>query len=314
MDVTMKYVYEIYRQGSFTKAAEVLYVTQPTLSIAVKKLEAELGVPIFERKNNPITLTPAGEIFIEKTKLFLQIEQDMHDEIDDIKGLKSGELRIGGTNYVNSCILPPILSQFITLYPNIDLNVIESRSDQLLQKVIDNEVDISFNTGGDDDPRFSTIPAFRDEIYLAVPNHFISTRMGFNKPFASYGWKRSKINRIDIKDIGIFSEVPFMLLKQMNNLYRKSLDILDQAAFEPRIVQWVEQLATAYRFCIEGIGATFIGSRLINKNQIDHRITLFAMDGDLTERQFFAVMNKNRYLSHAMQAFNHIVQANDIAV
>ena len=89
MEIEMKYIYEIFKQRSFSKAAEILYVTQPTLSLAVKRVESELGMPIFERKKNPITLTPAGEIYINKIKLIKRIEQDLEDEINDLKRSES---------------------------------------------------------------------------------------------------------------------------------------------------------------------------------------------------------------------------------
>ena len=309
MEIEMKYIYEIFKQRSFSKAAEILYVTQPTLSLAVKRVESELGMPIFERKKNPITLTPAGEIYINKIKLIKRIEQDLEDEINDLRDLKLGKLRIGGTNYINSYVLPPIISKFLLSYPNIELSIIEASSDRLIQMVGENEIDLTFNCGFEDEKKFIYFDAFIDEIYLAIPNNFLSESIKYKTAFEEKGWKLSKSNPIAIDDIGCFEDIPFIFLKQKNNLFLRSTEIIKESGYTPNVIQYVEQLATAYRFCLDGIGATFIGSKLLeSEKKIDDRITLFSFNTNTAVREFSAVINKDRYLSNSLKQFMAFTQ------
>ena len=97
MQQEMRYVYEIYRQKSFSKAAQALFITQPALSIAISKLEASLGMPLFDRSTRPISLTPAGRIYLQTIEKTRALEQDLRHQLDDIRALAAvGEGAIEG--------------------------------------------------------------------------------------------------------------------------------------------------------------------------------------------------------------------------
>ena len=93
MQQDMKYVYQVYLDGSFSKAAENLHLTQPALSIAIQKIEASIGMPLFDRSARPLQLTAAGEIFVDAIKRMESLEQDLKHQISDIQNLNSGEIR-----------------------------------------------------------------------------------------------------------------------------------------------------------------------------------------------------------------------------
>ena len=109
MQQDMRYVYEIYRQKSFSKAAQALFITQPALSIAISKLEASLGMPLFDRSTRPISLTPAGRIYLQTIEKTRALEQDLRHQLDDIRALRTGTITIGSSHFINACILPEIL-------------------------------------------------------------------------------------------------------------------------------------------------------------------------------------------------------------
>ena len=81
----LTYLYAVYTEGSFSKAAEKLFITQPALSIAIKKIEDEIGMPLFDRKKKPLTLTDAGEIYIDAIKKMQITEMESMQKINDIK-------------------------------------------------------------------------------------------------------------------------------------------------------------------------------------------------------------------------------------
>ena len=97
MQAELNYIFEVYRTGSFSQAARNLYLTQPTLSIAIKKVEQAIGMPLFDRGQQPLTLTEAGRIYIARIAEIRQIEENTARELDDLRQMDAGELRIGGT-------------------------------------------------------------------------------------------------------------------------------------------------------------------------------------------------------------------------
>ena len=126
MELEKTYIYQVYLKGSFSKAAEALFITQPALSIAIRKVEKEIGAAIFNRGQRPLTLTHVGKIYISHIKRELLLEQELKQQLDDLHGLKTGELFIGGTNYMNAYLLPPYISRFTEKYPNISINMSET--------------------------------------------------------------------------------------------------------------------------------------------------------------------------------------------
>ena len=108
----MDYVYEVYKEINFSKAAKNLYISQPSLSAAVKKVETRLGFPIFDRSTTPIQLTEFGKEYIKAIEVIMDVENGFNNFVNDVNELKSGSISIGGTNLFASYILPPLLSGF----------------------------------------------------------------------------------------------------------------------------------------------------------------------------------------------------------
>lgn len=100
------------------------------------------------------------------------LEQQLKQQIDDIHGLKSGDLKIGGTHYMNAYLLPSYIAQFNTLYPNINITMAETSSDILIEMLKNNELDFTFSCDEDVVQEFDSYPTFSDHILLAVPQAF----------------------------------------------------------------------------------------------------------------------------------------------
>ena len=92
MQPEMKYIYTVYQCGSFSKAAEKLFLTQPALSISVQKVEHEVGMPLFNRDKKPLELTEAGMIYIQKIEQIQHLEQELAMQLNDLTDLKTGHL------------------------------------------------------------------------------------------------------------------------------------------------------------------------------------------------------------------------------
>ena len=113
MQQDFQYIYQVYLDGSFSKAAEHLYLTQPALSIAIQKIENSIGMPLFDRSRRPLQLTAAGEAYIQSIQKIQSLEYDLNQQIRDIQNLNTGLIRFGGSHYVNAYILSRYWRDFV---------------------------------------------------------------------------------------------------------------------------------------------------------------------------------------------------------
>jgi DNA-binding transcriptional LysR family regulator len=136
---------EVASHLSFSKAAEVLFISQPAVSKHVKKLESEVGLPLFERKGNTISLTTSGQKLLEylhqAKKIQSQIESDVQIIKDQFKA--RGELRIGASTTLSLYVLPKILSAFHKNFPNVQLLLINRNSENILDALVNKEIDLA---------------------------------------------------------------------------------------------------------------------------------------------------------------------------
>ena len=120
-----EYVYEIYRERSFSTAAQKLYTTQPALSNKIKRIEDEIGSPIFDRSTSPIQLTEVGKAYIEAVEQMIRLEENFANFLADTQNLKKGSLSIGSGAMFSSYVLPPLLAEYKAAFPCVEVSVQE---------------------------------------------------------------------------------------------------------------------------------------------------------------------------------------------
>ena len=107
-----EYILAIVREGSFSRAAEKLYISQPSLSATVKRIEEKIALPIFDRTTTPISLTEAGREYVSHALEMERLEEDFERYISDCINLSVGEVKIGGSSLFSSFMLPKMISEF----------------------------------------------------------------------------------------------------------------------------------------------------------------------------------------------------------
>lgn len=303
MQQELKYVYQVYLDGSISKAAEHLYITQPALSLSIQKIENALGMPLFDRSSRPLKPTQAGLVYVEAARQALFLEQEMEQRLEDIRALQSGSLSVGGSHYLNAYILPDILTGFNRKYPGIRLELVEDSSARLAQMLSDRELDLTFNC----DPKFlrnfQRHPAFYDHILLAVPEDD-----PVNGPLSSLSLSAADIqNRVHLSEtcpvVGLerFKDVEFLLLSPGNNLHDRELQLFEEAGFTPKVKLEISQLATAYHLADHALAATFVSDRLIHGP--NSRLRFYKLASALTERLFYILLPERKYTSSAVRTF-----------
>lgn len=310
MQQDFQYILKIYEEGSFSKAAEALYVTQPTLSIAIQKIESSIGMPLFDRSRRPLRLTQAGEIYISMIQEMKQMETDIDHQLQDIRELHTGTLTLGGSHYMNSYILPSVLSQFSHSYPNIQIHLVEESSAVLASMLTDLKLDLTFSCNENFMDKLEKYPAFYDHIMLAVPtNHPINEKY-CGAALTTQDILTQKHLAVECPAISLsdFQDLDFILLNEGNNLYDRSIEMFREAGFHPKIRITLAQLVTAYHLAESGYAATLISDRLI-RTPTDN-LVFYKINSAQTQRLFYILLPNRRYTTHAAKMFIHFFLTN----
>lgn len=299
----MEYIYTIYEFGSIRQAADHLCITQPALSIALRKAEEELGEQIFDRGKHPLEPTPAGRIYINGIKQIHQIEDNIKAEIADLAEMNTGSVTIGGTQYFISYILPDILKEHMRLYPKIQLSIVEANSDQILKKLLNNQIDLLISAKHFHSDKFIVFPIFQEMILIAVSRSLIT-----DPGLLAWGITRQDIisgryvDMADLDELRLLKPLPFIVMEKGSNLHEISMGFFTAAGIEPNICMKVEHLATAHYFSLHGLGATFTTKKLI-ENSADSDTLYFKIGRAPMIRNFNIIVPRKHYLSKATRKF-----------
>lgn len=177
----LKYFLAISKLGSFTKASEELYVTQPTLSHQMRQLESELGCDLLDRSSRVIRLTGAGEIFVVYANRIIREIEEGKLAIQGYHGLEVGSLVIGVISAFTNNLLPPILAKFSQLYPGIKIKVIELPTGDMQRKIRDGDISFGLGYGPVSMEFIESMELFREDLmFIISKNHLFA-----NRPFIS---------------------------------------------------------------------------------------------------------------------------------
>ena len=155
----MQYVLTVLKEGSFTNAARKLFVSQPSLSQIIKSAEANLGAPIFNRNTDPITLTPAGQLYVDAAKQITTISTNLTKQIEELSKEEFGKLRLGISVQRGMDILPYVYPRFKARFPHVELELHEQGSATLERSVLEGAVGIALLT---------TAPKYEELIYELI--------------------------------------------------------------------------------------------------------------------------------------------------
>lgn len=257
----MDYVYAVYVNKSFSKAAENLYISQPALSAKIKKVEEEIGIPLFDRSSNPIELTTAGEYYIESIENIMNIEQKMKSYFNRLRDENLKTLNIGGASFFCTYILPKVVQEFKKEYPGHTVSLLEANADDLMQCLRSGIVDIVIDVEKKGIPKYFRSYAWaKEHILLAVPaaleinEHLKKYRLTFDEVANGH-----YLNEKQLKvDLNAFENENFVLLKKGNDMHQRGLKMCKKAGFNPKVSMHLDQMLTSYYIAHNGKGIAFV--------------------------------------------------------
>ena len=167
----LKYTLAVAEYGNFTTASEKCFVTQPTLSMQVQKLEEELGVVIFNRSTKPLQVTEVGQKVLFQAKKIVEESSRMNDVVSEEKGIIGGTLKVGIIPTVSSTLLPLFLNIFTKKHKNVELKIEEFNTETSNQKLEDNTIDCAIAATPLNNNRIIERPLYYEPFVAYVPEH-----------------------------------------------------------------------------------------------------------------------------------------------
>ena len=305
MFVWKKYVYEVYKERSFTKAAQNLYISQPSLSARIKKIEEIIGEPLFDRSTTPLQLTEVGKVYIEAAEEITQIEQRVENYINDLAGLKTGNLAVGASTLFDAYVVPSLITQFNQKFPDVHIQLIEGNTAELEEMLGSNALDFVIDNYHYDSILYNKELYCEENILLAVPKHFaVNEELGmYQLSYKNIKNKNYLNQKYPAVPLGRFADLPFIMLTQGNDTRTRGDRLCRNVGFKPNIVLEFNQQSTAYMASSTQLGATFISDILVSQLPTFENLVYYKLDGEEAKRKVFFYYKTHKYKTRVMEEF-----------
>lgn len=305
MFVWKKYVYEVYKERSFTKAAQNLYISQPSLSARIKKIEEIIGEPLFDRSTTPLQLTEVGKVYIEAAEEITQIEQRVENYINDLAGLKTGNLAVGASTLFAAYVVPSLITQFNQKFPDVHIQLIEGNTAELEEMLGSNALDFVIDNYHYDSILYNKELYCEENILLAIPKHFaVNEELGmYQLSYKNIKNKNYLNQKYPAVPLGRFADLPFIMLTQGNDTRTRGDRLCRNVGFKPNIVLEFNQQSTAYMASSTQLGATFISDILVSQLPTFENLVYYKLDGEEAKRKVFFYYKTHKYKTRVMEEF-----------
>lgn len=284
-----EYIYAVYQEKSFSKAAQKLFVSQPWLSTTIKRVEQEINFPIFDRSTNPISLTDEGQYYIEKIEAIMSIEQEMRQHFTQLHNEAGRELHIGSSMFFCTYVLPTLLADFRAMNPQITLTFSEGNSQVLSEKLLSGALDVVLEAENLNHNKLETVPWASEELILAVPAHY-----EINKELADYCYsfdefllRRKPEHQRPAVPLSNFRDETFIFLKEGNDSHDRGIQMCRDAGFSPKISLYLTQMMTSYYLVCEGYGIAFLRSTIPEYVAATKSVVFYQLNNPLAVRSIY---------------------------
>lgn len=274
----------IFRLGSFTRAAEELFLTQPTVSMQIKKLTDVVGLPLFEHVGRNVVPTDTGKELYHACRDVFQILSNLEMKIADFQGLKRGKLRIGVVT-TGQYLVPELLGQFSHAYPGIDLSLEVTNRNRVLERMYANEDDLYI---------MGQAPKGEIEVesYQFSPNPLV-VMAPRNHPLV--GKKKISLQKI--------SREPFIMRETGSGIRDATLRIFEAKGLQPNVCMELGSNEAIKYSIVGGLGLSVLSLHTLTLDSSDGPVAILDVEGFPIMRSWYIVHLKGKELSLAAQAF-----------
>jgi len=281
MDVRqLRYFLEVAQARNFTKAAEALHIAQPAVSMAIRKLEEELELTLFNRQDKKVSLTAEGEIFLPHAQRILDDLKAAEQEMGELRGLTKGEVRIGIPPMISAYFFPDIIRDFQRRYPELSLSVLGEGAGRIQKLIAQGELDMGVVAGETFPENLEVRRFLREEIVVCVP---------LDHPFAT---RRSVT-------LAEFIREPLVFYKEGYYIREFFLDVLKGTGAAPNIVFETNLFSLVKSLVRNGTGISIFLRMVVSADQ---DLVAVPFDPPL-HLDLLIAWKKQVYLSRANRAF-----------
>jgi len=278
----LRYFVAVAESGKFTEAANDLHVAQPSVSKQVRKLEAELGAILLERRRAGVALTDAGAILLPWAKRVLADLDGARAEVAGLATLERGRLSVGATPSLSTVLLPRVLAAFHAEHPGITLSVVEAGSRDLVDRLAAGDLDLALVIlPVPHEELFETTPLIREELVLAVAK---------KHPLA----RRKTVRVSDLRG------VPLVMFRDGYDLRSATITACEQAGFHPTFAIEGAEMDGVLRMAAAGVGVAVVPSMVVEKG--GPLVAVRIVQPTLT-RSVGVAFRKDRHRPRAADAF-----------
>ena len=289
MDINqLEVVVAVAQEKSFSRAAETLHRTQPAVSQAIRRLEAELGEPLFDRSSKDGTLTAAGVVLFEFAQQMLNLRQHAHTALKELKDLHRGKLTLSANEYTVMYLLP-LIPLFRARHPHIKIEVKRSLASRIASEILGRETELGIVSFKPNDPTVAAMPVLMDELALIVaPEH----------PLA--GKTTASVRELGAESF-IAHNVPSPYRERVIRTFEKYKTPLN-------ISMELPTLEAIKRFVERGMGVALV-PRLTAQAEIARgQLAALTVREMKLERRLHLIYRKGATLSHAARAFLRVAK------
>ncbi len=274
----------VARWGSFSRAAEHLYITQPAVSAQMRALEQHFGTELVEVLGRKTYVTPAGELLLSYAQRIFSLASEAEDAIHEVRGLQRGRLRVGGSPTLGVYLLPAVLGSFAARYPGIELHLDIGSTAQIAELVKANELTLGAVEAEVHDPSLLVTEFLEDELVLIVP--------------PAHRWAIAGVATIDE-----LKQQPF-LLREVGSGARTLIDTrLADLGIRIKVAMELGNNEAIKRAVMAGLGVSLISKYAIRSELALGQLKQACVPGLSLRHSFSWIIHRDKRLSAAASAF-----------
>ena len=279
----LRYFVAVADEGSFSRAAAKVRVAQPSLSQQIRKLEAEIGQPLFDRLPRSVVLTEAGRCLIEYARQILASIGDARRCVDELKGKIAGDVAVGAIPTIAPYVLPELVVTFQNHYPDVTLHIVEDVTAGITRRIEAGELDVALASTCQQSPTLRVELLGKEPLLALVPE---------GHPLA----KQTVVSVDDLKS------QRFLLLHEMHCLSQQVHHLLESRRLHPQVALAGSQLSTIANMVAAEIGVSIVPQMMVKHHATPGCVSLpFAPP--VPERELNVLYNPLRFQSKAAAAF-----------
>ena len=297
MELAEKYAYKIWETQSFSEAAKALFISQPSLSATIARLEKSIGFRIFDRSTIPLSLTPQGRIYMDFLEESMASESNMRQRIQAMGKDTTESLAIGGQIFAALYLFPRICSALSRANPEIGVTIDMGGTGSmnvLLEKLKKGMLDLVLSY--DFDPKvFEGIPLLEEQLVLVMRKD-----MAGADSLAPFAVSREEILRKsypkdkEIEDVSLFRSIRFVKNRSPANTTQRMDEIFGSYDIAPYIVINVKQIEIFYNLMLSGVGAVMVSDFLIRQRpECGEDLLYFALKSPLAHRILYLIKKRD---------------------